>query len=218
MSNITSETLEFLWYSYFGVSVETAQKTDKDEIMKICAEKAYLDMNRTLSFESDERNDFRPDICGLIIEEIKNSIFTTAENDFDDVHNAVCNKIIKVANEKSVLKNDLEYGQAQKWLNMTLKYMWLMGLWEEELSALKDVLHVPVDSYIIEAVWENEKVSLPLNKGKRNSAYSYDKVKPWSKWEEDEYKEFQKSLRENLNNKSPIEWEGPVWIKIAEKK
>jgi len=75
MNNLTNETIEFLWYSYFGVSVQKAKTMDKNQLMLICAEKAYLDMNRTLSFKIEERNNFCTDICDLIINKIKEKAF-----------------------------------------------------------------------------------------------------------------------------------------------
>lgn len=86
---------------------------------------------------------------------------------------------------------------------------------------MEPVLHVPVDRYIIEAVWENEDVILPLipekicKNGKRG-AYSDEKVKSWSKWEKEEYINFQNSLREKLNGEIPIKWESSVWIEVAQ--
>lgn len=55
MNSLTNETLEFLWHSYLGVSVQNAKTMDTNQLMLICAEKAYLDMNRTLSFKSEDK-------------------------------------------------------------------------------------------------------------------------------------------------------------------
>ena len=56
MNQITKETFEFLWFSYFGITVETAKGMDSDELIKICAKRAYLDMCRTLRFTEDGDN------------------------------------------------------------------------------------------------------------------------------------------------------------------
>lgn len=49
--------------------------------------------------------------------------------------------------------------------------------------------------------------------------YSDEKTKPWSKWNESDYDEFQQDLRKEIKNKYPestsLEWEGPAWIEIA---
>lgn len=225
---VKQETLEFLWYSYFGISIKNAEKMcekklcekDRKNLVIICAKKAYLDMNRTLKFKSDERNNFCADICNVIAEEMEILLNSNPEN-FDKSHEAVCEKIIDKAKSKYVLKEEFHYGQAQKWLNMTIKYMWLMGFWKDKYTKLEPVLHVPVDRYIIEAVWDNEDVILPLipekicKNGKRG-AYSDEKVKSWGKWEREEYINFQNSLREKLNGEIPIKWESSVWIEVAQ--
>lgn len=78
--------------------------------------------------------------------------------------------------------------------------------------------HVPVDSYIIEKVWREEKVMLPLRPGKkREGKYSNEKVISWSNWGETEYIDFQKGLREWCGQ-VPIDWEGPKWIDIAKER
>lgn len=219
---VKQETLEFLWYSYFGISIKNAEnkyENDEKKLVIICAKKAYLDMNRTLKFKSDERNNFCPDICILIAEKMENVLNSDPEN-FDTLHEAVCEKIIAKAKSKYVLEEEFHYGQAQKWLNMTIKYMWLMGFWKSKFAKLEPVLHVPVDRYIIEAAWGNEDVILPLIPEKlcvngQRGAYLDEKVKPWSKWKKEEYRKFQTSLRENLKGQIPLKWESSVWIDFA---
>ena len=39
---------------------------------------------------------------------------------------------------------------------MTIKYMWVTERWKDKLDKLMNVLHVPVDSYIIEGVWNRD--------------------------------------------------------------
>ncbi|MEI3122628.1 MAG: hypothetical protein V8S81_02275 [Oscillospiraceae bacterium] len=44
--------------------------------------------------------------------------------------------------------NSFTYGHAQKWVNMTLKYLWLLDRLPEILTAKS--LHMPIDSFILE--------------------------------------------------------------------
>ena len=229
---------KFLLYSYFGITAKDLN--DKFKIITICAQRAYLDLSRTLTFKpefkdvkvngkvvknkSEERKAFKDEICKIIKDGVWDLI-KSSPGDYDIDHDSLC-KQLKEASKKYCkvnknTKNDgITYGQAQKWLNMTIKYMWLLGIWESDFKNLIEVIHVPVDSYIIEAVWEYKSVDLPL-KEKSNRKYHYtnpsEYVKAWSQWNEYDYTNFQKSLREHLDV-PPIEWEGPAWIEIAKER
>lgn len=160
----------------------------------------------------------------------------------------VCRKICEEANKSDSLceiekakehpneeKQKFYYGQAQKWLNMTMKYMWLTGLWKDEFDRLLPMLHIPVDSFIIEAVWhegfeedgrgwikdedvQKLSVNLPCENTKRKGKYADDKTVSWSKWNDSEYINFQTSLRSWCKDEAPIIWEGRAWIKIANRR
>lgn len=225
---------EFLIYSYFGISPKDLE--NKDKIITICAQRAYLDLSRTLRFKDDykenskndnkqakkekvdKRINFKNDISKLIEAEVLSLI---KSDDFDSTHNELCDRIM--IESKSEIEGGMKYGQAQKWLNMTIKYMWLLGMWESDFEKNIKVIHIPVDSYIIEAVWEYESVDLPLKeKSKRKGEYTNpsEHVEAWSRWEKEEYISFQNSLREQLSSDrtNPIEWEGRAWINVAKKK
>lgn len=140
-----STSYEFLWYSYFNRRYDDLF-VNVDEAMKVCAERAYLDLCRTLRFKTKDESHtaFRDDVVNIIVKNINNLISDSGE--FDTRHNELCEKIINAANSQGILKDDFNYGQAQKWLNMTLKYMLLMGFWDEKLQPIIAFLHVPVDS------------------------------------------------------------------------
>ena len=137
---------------------------------------------------------------------------------FDREHQRICEEIINTYSEIS----ELTYGQAQKWLNMMLKYV----LMTAEDSALKNYLHIPVDSYIMQAVGsDNPKLKYFLKlecvpqKNGTVGKYSESTSKPWSKWNYEEYIAFQNCIREAISESSysfPIEWENEAWIEIAE--
>ena len=237
--NLSKAAIDFLLYSYFGITA--ADLKIKDKVITICAQRAYLDLSRTVSFGNDfkdgktddaktknyrtgKRKDFKDEICKIIKDGVCDLI-KSSPDDYDENHNMLCERIKENAksycvDNKEILSNGITYGQAQKWLNMTIKYMWLLGIWESDFEKLIKVIHVPVDSYIIKAVWEYESVDLPL-KEKSNRKYHYtnpsEYVKAWSQWNEDDYTNFQKSLREHLDV-PPIKWEGPAWIEIAQKR
>ena len=214
--------LEFLKYAYFNM---TKGDSMNDTLIK-CAEKAYLDLCRTIKFNTenkDTRKGAKQKICEMLVHEydiLENAVKGSDEkqNAFDCEHKRICEEIINTYSEIS----ELTYGQAQKWLNMMLKYV----LMTAEDFALKNYLHIPVDSYIMQAVGsDNPKLKYCLKlecvpkKVGTVGKYSESTSKPWSKWNYEEYIAFQNCIRKAISESgysSPIEWENKAWIEIAE--
>lgn len=213
---------EFLTYTYFGIT-----KADpKDIILKKSAERAYLDLCRTIKFKTeneDVKTKYKAQICEMLVKEYGVLLNAAESSDdkqsaFDSEHNRICEEIIKAYSEIS----GLTYGQAQKWLNMMLKYALLV----EGDSVLKSYLHIPVDSYIMQTVGSDNprlkhclKLECVPKKDGTVGKYSESTSKPWSKWNYDEYTAFQKSVRTTVaesDYNSPIEWENEAWIEVAE--
>lgn len=213
---------EFLTYAYFGIT-----KADpKDIILKKSAERAYLDLCRTIKFKTeneDVKTEYKAKICGMLVKEydvLLNAVESSddKQSTFEIEHNRICEEIIKAYSEIS----EFTYGQAQKWLNMTLKYVFLV----EGDSVLKSYLHIPVDSYIMQTVGSDNpkmkhclKLECVPKKDGTVGKYSESTSKPWSKWNYDEYIAFQNAVKIAVSEsdyKSPIEWENEAWIEVAE--
>lgn len=213
---------EFLMYAYFGIT-----KADpKDIILKKSAERAYLDLCRTIKFKTeneDVKTEYKARICGMLVKEyavLLNAVESSdnKQNAFDSEHNRICKEIIKAYSEIS----EFTYGQAQKWLNMMLKYVLLV----EGDPVLKSYLHIPVDSYIMQTVGSDNpelkhrmKLECVPKKDGTVGKYSESSSKPWSKWNYDEYTAFQNAVRTAVSESdynSPIEWENEAWIEVAE--
>lgn len=96
------------------------------------------------------------------------------------------------------------YGQAQKWVNMSLKYLYVMGF--DDMSHFEQVIHVPVDSLIIDAA---------NDLGVRWPSTSWSKLDNYHK-----YLAFQKRLRQKMQEgtECPLIWENHAWIKQAKKR
>ena len=224
--NLSSEAQHFLWYSYFTVSYDELAK-DREAALLLCAQRAYLDMNRTLTFDPDKEDheDFRNSVCEEIISGIKTKLLSCDKSAFDDNHLRLCNHIIEFVKDKNILipragnNESFYYGQAQKWLNMTVKYMLIMGFWSDELKPIEAAIHIPVDNFIMKAA-SDIGVMLPRT-SETYGKYSTSS-KPWSKWSEDNYTRFQNDLRETLKEVSPhelpIEWECHAWIEVHKEK
>jgi hypothetical protein len=126
--------------------------------------------------------------------------------EFDTWHSASCDALISYYNKAldrlTVVR--LTYGQAQKWLNMTLKYCWVCG--GPELQWLEPWFrsaHIAVDEVILVAAEKEGVVTgRPCPK--------------WSKWNSGpQYDCFQKTVRNAaaIQNKSPLELEFDWWAK-----
>ena len=216
--------LEFLKYAYFNIT----KGDSMDDILSKCASKAYTDLCRTIKFKTEDGNikaEHKTTIFDILVQEydiLCNAVNACSDeekqNIFDSEHNRICEEIIKTYSEIS----EFTYGQAQKWLNMMLKYILLI----EENSALKSYLHIPVDSYIMQAVGsDNPKLNYCLKLEcvpKKNGTvgkYNESTSKPWSKWDYEEYIAFQNCIRKAISESSyssPIEWENEAWIEVAE--
>lgn len=230
MSEITckKELYDFLMYSVFGI-VDKEDEQDNDDKNK-CARRAYRDLARTLRYKyssselkhakedpnvdkfKKDRNSWVKEICEELIKSIKEF---PEGGDFNQWHNKKCGELIKKAVGKDLFKEGYSFtwGHAQKWLNMTLKYLWLMKLLPPEI--LPEYLHVPIDSYILDALKDE-----PLFKNKNLIKASKYNEQVWSAMSEANYYNLQSDIKKMLEGgiDSPIEWEGKVWIKSASMK
>lgn len=217
--------LSFLVYSYFGFDI-----SDPAEDKKLkCARRAYLDLARTIKYQyssseldkakkdpdkrkyRDMRNDTITDICEKLIDSIGN--YPGSNADFDSWHKSVCQQIESTMNDKKLdngeklLKEGFTFGQAQKWVNMTLKYLWLLDMLPKGISA--EDLHVPIDSFILKALEKNIS-----DISHKDGTYKYN-GEAWSRMEEYEnYKCLQYEIKKVAGG-NPIDWESNAWIEVA---
>lgn len=174
----------------------------------------------------ESKNNLIKNICENILSHIepKEGEISFKSSDFDDWHKAKCEEIINFMNnsiDKSNTKilnkkEKFTIGQAQKWVNMTLKYLWLLNALPTGVKP--EYLHVPIDSYIIEIAYDN--------KNKFENALGLLEEKPKDSWSKlSEYEEYfkiqeaiRKAIKTNTTNETiPIKWESLAWIEVAEK-
>lgn len=248
-----TNAINFLLFSYFGITLES----EPDDIMDKAISKAYKDATQQGAFNTQLTNELKEkikdtknsgenlikdSIAKLIEIPYENTEKENYQNQFNEWHNILCNSLIELYKEVNSDKF-FTYGNAQKWVNMTMKYLYLLNSvfntyteqnnefveeYGKYIDNISEFLHVPIDSYIIESVWDKESIKLPLNKEKlckngKRGAYNSEKVVAWSKWknENSEYHEFQNTLNDLLNKEdklTPIDWEGPAWITVAKKR
>ena len=225
-----------------------------DDPITWASNKAYLDMNRTMTFrESDsgktekekrdiqeKRNRWRDEVT----EKIRGRINETDKyNGFDQWHKETCKEMISfysnkgdgqsilVLREKNKRTNKeatLSVGQAQKWLNMMLKYLWLLdrlGLLEKEFSTFvrkhREFFHIPIDSYMIRYIKRESKRKRTNDFPKPNGLNNEHSIgclsgSEWSKINEyEKYLSYQKAIRDDLSESKaiPLQWELEHWHK-----
>lgn len=191
------DILRFLRLAYFG---------NIDEPYNAAGDRAYRDFCRTIDFPKSEqkytrqeliqqylkRQNVKDSIYGWLQNELK-SLDISTDKDFDLWHCSSCKRIIT----DFATEAPLYYGQAQKWLNMTMKYLLVLEVPEAE--RLISYFHIPIDNIVIQTA---KDVKPPQ--------------KPWSQWAEDDYLNYQLELKSFIRKKcptmAPIIWEFKHWI------
>ena len=148
---------------------------------------------------------YREAVCRLIdggIETLLKSDVPTQDG-FDSWHKKICEAIIVETKKRNVpLVWGFHHGMAQKWVNITLKNMLAVDLWQG-LDSLVPYLHAPVDSKIIDLA---KKAPLEVKAPKGT---------PWSRWSYEQYIEYQNDLRRAIEAHTgyacPMAWEFAVW-------
>ena len=237
MNNLPTEkhTLDSLIFFCFGFTLDDSF----DFIIDRVIEKAYSDATNQGAFNTKAdsgkaalaKYENKTGSFYIIKTEIDNLLDGTVL-DFDSWHDKTCKSLLDKYSSYG-LDGIFTYGNAQKWLNMSLKYLYLLSgisnpSGEGVLNRISVVrkyrtqLHVPIDSYIIDVLWEKRVKSLPVKEGvhvDRNKSYSVpsDYIKGWSNWNDDEYLIVSKEVR-SLCESNPIEWETEQWIKRAKER
>jgi len=229
-------SIEFLMYSYFGLDLESKA----EEVIQNSIYKAYKDAtnqgayNTLLLSEYKEKSKEAKENGIDLIEKFINEIDV---NNYESSHQKYCRELINAysgicdSNENQCFT----FGNAQKWLNMTTKYLYLLSYlyqqfnpkndyyknYGEKFIGLKEKLNIPIDSFIHQKVWNDiNDVDVPMRNGKeKKGKYSSEKVIPWSKWDEETYNKFYGELSKSNNINEPlIDWEGSAWIEISKER
>lgn len=258
---VNQDALDFLVFSQFSFSLDNLKNQEGNAITRRIIERAYRDASsHVLSIlpKQEKNKEEKAAIAALhssAVDLILSGLnrLCSPENEFpyayDIWHDAVClnlNRLyqdfisytgLRWGTNSNGTELRFSYGIAQKWINMTMKYMvvttdlcaMLGGDWSASafyrqyggaITARRQSFHAPVDRYIINAAWaQSEKIALPLKENAdRSRSYKTpaEYVKPWSRWERGEYKAFRKSLAEQLpDGKTPLDWEARAWIDKA---
>ena len=191
---IDKDSLDFLYAVYFG---------NYEDEFHASANRVYRDMNRTLRFNGlrqEDRDNLRKMTLDVIQRQVdilwhKDIVDQTA---YDLWHQNLAERMVDLYNEYDVL---FTIGQAQKWINMTMKYLYVFG--KPEMKELSSVCHVPLDNYIFEIASSDLQIEKPRI--------------PWSRWNDysNQYMHYQDLLREKLVGEIPFKWEFRAWLDSA---
>lgn len=242
MNIATINAVEFLLYSYYKLSLDDGDNTNR--VIETAISIAFKDATNQSAFNVLKKE-------GSLIEakeKARKTLLGTHgviallesgdKQSYDCLHDSLCKQLIddysNIRISEAPDKQAFTYGNAQKWVNMSIKNLYvirnLYGVLEKEneyafvrdfgeaIDTAKFFFHIPVDSFILQAVWDYLKapIIVKTNKDGKKGKYSSDKVKPWSTWDGEDYKLFLTFVI-GLSD-CPIDWEGPEWIKQAKRK
>lgn len=190
--SVDEDILKFLKAAYFG---------DFSDCYKAACNRAYRDMNRTIRFDNlldEDREDLKNEVKEKLKDEIKDNLNKiSSQKEFDVWHKKVCDRIKEIYKGKEIT---LTYGQAQKWINMTIKYLYVLE--PETFDGVFEFLHIPIDNYVLKIAKEE------LDVKKIEGA--------WSKLDDyNEYLNYQKNIRNKIGESVPLRWEFENWLKAA---
>ena len=194
--SVSKDAYDFLKHMLFGAW---------NSIYVASSERAYRDMCRTLRNirQSDTNSTKLHSEIDLLLEQEICDLFEHGivnQKQYDEWHEKLCVRIRKYYRDNGF---DMTIGQAQKWVNMTMKYLFIADV--PGVANAFYFCHVPIDSYIISAAEKQLGLKRP--------------ALPWSKMDDyREYAEYEKQIRMRLGNTAPLEWEFKTWITMAVEK
>ncbi len=190
----SKDIVSFLLNAYFG---------DLSAPLHVAVDSAYLDLCRTIQFKTvrSVTDDRKAALRSKAVKIIEESINLLGKKDiidqgiFDEWHTELCRRIILAYKDSSV---PFYCGQAQKWVNMSLKY--LSVIMPEATASYFEFMHVPIDSKVIETAADDFGINVPTAR--------------WSRMDESAYIDYQKTLRSVIVERSslcPMLWEFRNW-------
>jgi hypothetical protein len=160
--------------------------------------KAYRDFSRTMhGYSMTTNKSLHTELKAIILATVNDfRKYKCNQTEFDDKHSQCCNKLIETFKRKySSNTLTISYGQSQKWLNMTLKYLITLTI---VCADLDDIMtnhkwfHVPIDGYILKGL-------------------NIKPIKAWSKIDKDAYLGYQGEFKRSYEQGVPILEEFQIW-------
>lgn len=188
-----ADQFEYLLRVYFG--------SDSDRLSS-CIRRAYRDLNRTIHGVSSvaEGQELFARASG-VVRSFLNDLANTRRPDldqasFDNRHRVACTELSSTYSEVGF--SGFRVGQAQKWLNMALKYVFVFG--EDRLPGYAQVYHlahVPLDNIILNHL---------RRFGLRRLAARWSRILRY-----EDYMSIQSWIRSTFPNSAPLAVEFGLW-------
>ena len=188
----TADKYDYLLRLYFG---------DDPDRLSCCIARAYRDLNRTIHgfAKVSEAETLRAQASAVVRTFLTRFVAQAVELDqaaFDKRHRSACTKLCATYSEAGFA--EFRVGQAQKWLNMALKYALTFG--EDRLSGyahLFSLAHIPLDNIILDKL---RRYGVP------------QLTTPWSRIGEYEvYMGIQRWVRSKFVGSAPLAVEFALW-------
>lgn len=166
-----------------------------DDPVEAAIKSSYLDVCRTISGFSKNKNhdEILENAEKILHEEIDKMLSKKITNpsDFNKWHKNCCKKLKEVFGSQI-----FNYGQAQKWINMSLKNLSMLD--HKRTKNNYEFFHIPIDNLIMKETEKKMKDS-------------------WSKIDDyDEYLEYQKNFRKHYSG-IPLDNEFKLWLDAKRK-
>jgi len=164
------EQFDFLVRCYFG---------EGSDLLRLCIRRAYLDFNRTLHGfanhkAADHLRQSGNDCVFRLLTALRQKTIRS-QDEFDKWHEAACVQLQQ--QYRNGRFKHFSIGQAQKWLNMSMKYMFAIG--ERRLPGyahLYRFVHIPIDNVFLKSAIPLGGPSLPVawNVGNRRVEHLHE--------------------------------------------
>jgi len=168
---------------------------DDTDIMDSCIKRAYRDFSRTMHGIGKKQTPDKYSNIRFFVRIVLNEVFDKQFKNQIDYDSWLEVKCLKLKEKfQSIYKFKITIGQAQKWINMSLKYLYAYGYIESQVIENNYAFfHIPIDNIIQEKLIQ----------------YNIPKLKePWSRLTDyDNYLDYQKLVRKKFKKKIPMDVE-----------
>jgi hypothetical protein len=166
------------------------------DYLEMCMSRGYRDMQRTLSgiYRHKNRKELRAAANKALRELLEQAKSLSTAAEFDSWHRKACERLCFVYREYGF--EGFTAGHAQKWINMSLKYVYVMNGRVSGFDRLYEYCHVPFDNILIEAL-KGHGFEAPME--------------VWSKLDYDTYAGKQAWIRQHFRL-CPLDVEFKLWL------
>ena len=154
-----------------------------EEVFVAAVQTAYNDAARTFSGIGGKSVEAKKALAKKIKEYFDSGHPCKNKDDFDELHSKFCEIFISHLNLKGY--TSATYGQAQKVVNMTFKYLYCLPDATTTYNEYFEYCHVALDSFTLEWIWRN------FDPRSRN----LNKYEAWSNINKDNYEDKNKTTR-----------------------